>query len=50
MTLIGGLYASSLTNFMFLANAKTDLHVDLNLKISEREMVVNMLICANYMG
>ena len=31
MTIVGGLYASSFANFMFLANAKTDLHVDLNL-------------------
>ena len=29
MIFIGGLYGSSFTNFLFLANAKTDLHVDL---------------------
>ena len=33
MVYIGGLYGSSFTNFIFLANAKTDLHADLRLKI-----------------
>ena len=48
--IVGGLYASSLSNFMFLANAKTDLYADLQLKIHQREFVVNMLLTANYMG
>ena len=47
---VGGLYGSSLSNFMFLANANTDLHADLNLKMHEREFVVNSLLIANYMG
>ena len=50
MTIVGGVYASPLTNFLFLANAKTNLHVDLDLSVNQREMVVNMLLCANYMG
>ena len=50
MTLVGGIYGTSNTNFIFLANAKTDLYVDLNLKYNQRELVVNSLIIANYMG
>ena len=50
MMLVGGLYGSSMTNFMFLANAKTDLFTDMNLHIREREFVVNSLLIANYMG
>lgn len=34
------------TNFMFLANAKTNLDEDLNLNFYERELVVNLLLIA----
>ena len=50
MTIVGGIYGTSNTNFIFLANAKTDLYVDLDLKYNQRELVVNSLIIANYMG
>ena len=50
MTIVGGIYGTSMTNFIFLANAKTDLYSDLNLKYNQRELVVNALIIANYMG
>ena len=38
------------TNFMFLANAKTNLKEDLNLNFYERELVVNLLLIAMDIG
>ena len=35
---------------MFLAIAKTDLYSDLDLKVKEREMVVNMLVIGRQLG
>jgi hypothetical protein len=38
------------TNFMFLANAKTNLKEDLNLNFYERELVVNLLLISMDIG
>ena len=50
MVITGAIEATPFTNFTFLAIAKTNLYSDLMLKIKEREMVVNMLITASYIG
>ena len=50
LALTGGIQATPYTNFMFLAIAKTDLYSDLDLKIKEREMVVNMLMIGRNLG
>ena len=50
LALTGAIQATPYTNFMFLAIAKTDLYSDLDLKIKEREMVVNMLMIGRNLG
>ena len=47
MMFIGGLSGASFTNFLFLANAKTDLFCDLKLNIYERELVVNLMLMSD---
>ena len=50
MMFIGGLSGASFTNFLFLANAKTDLFCDLKLNIYERELVVNLMLMSDDLG
>ena len=50
MMFIGGLSGASFTNFLFLANAKTDLFCDLGLNIYERELVVNLMLMSDDLG
>ena len=50
MMFIGGLSGASFTNFLFLANAKTDLFCDLRLNIFERELVVNLMLMSDDLG
>lgn len=50
MVFIGGLSGASFTNFLFLANAKTDLFCDLKLNIYERELVVNLMLMSDDLG
>ena len=38
------------TNFLFLANTRTNLAFDLDLDYADRELVVNLLLFANAMG
>ena len=48
--LIGAIDGSIFTSFMFLAVAKTDLPCDMKLHFRERELVVNLLLGAVYVG
>ena len=41
---------TSYTNFLFLANTKTNLDCDMNLSYYERELVVNLLLMSNDLG
>ena len=41
---------TSYTNFLFLANTKTNLPCDMRLNYYERELVVNLLLLANDFG
>ena len=50
LALTGAIQVTPSTNFMFLAIAKTDLYSDLDLKVKQREMVVNMLVIASSLG
>ena len=50
MMFIRGLSGASFTNFLFLANAKTDLFCDLGLNIYERELVVNLMLMSDDLG
>ena len=50
MMFIGGLSGASFTNFLFLANARTDLFCDLGLNIYERELVVNLMLMSDDLG
>ena len=46
-----GIHAgTSYTNFLFLANTKTNLECDMRLNYYERELVVNLLLIAYYFG
>lgn len=46
-----GIHAgTSYTNFLFLANTKTNLDCDMRLSYYERELVVNLLLIANDFG
>jgi hypothetical protein len=47
---IGTMGGTCFTNFMFLANAKTNLPEDLNLNFYERELVVNLLLISQGIG
>ena len=38
------------TNFLFLANTKTNLPCDMNLNYYERELVINLLLISNDLG
>lgn len=50
MMFIGGISGASFTNFVFLANAKTNLFCDLQLNIYERELVVNLMLMSDDLG
>ena len=50
MFVIGGLRNCQFINFLFLANADTDLECDMKLIIYERELVVNLLLIAYDIG
>lgn len=47
---IGSQGGTCYTNFMFLANAKTNLPEDMNLNFYERELVVNLLLISQGVG
>ncbi len=47
---IGAIDGSVFTSFIFLAVAKTDLPCDMNLHFRERELVVNLLLGAMFVG
>ena len=50
MMFIGGLSGASFTNFLFLANAKTNLPCDMNLQIYDRELTVNLFLISFDIG
>ena len=50
MMFIGGLSGASFTNFLFLANAKTDPECDPKLNIYERELAVNLMLMSDDLG
>lgn len=50
VVLIGGVMGSVYTNFLYLANAKTDLESDLDLIYYERGLAVNLLLMASDTG
>ena len=50
MMVIGGLRQVSFINFLFLANAKTNLPCDLNLEIYDRELTVNLFLISYDIG
>ncbi len=47
---VGIQQGTSYTNFLFLANTKTNLQCDMRLSYYERELVVNLLLIANEFG
>ena len=47
---IGAVDGSVFTSFIFLAVAKTDLPCDMGLHFRERELVVNLLLGAMFVG
>jgi len=47
---VGVFSGTAYTNFLFLANAKTNLDCDMNLSYYERELVVNLLLISNDLG
>ena len=47
---IGCQQGTDYTNFLFLANSKTNMHYDMNLNYYERELVVNLLLISNDIG
>jgi len=50
MACIGGLQGTSYTNFLYLANAKTNLPCDMDLQYYERELTLNILLTASDLG
>ena len=50
MVCIGGLWGTSYTNFLYLANAKVRLSCDMNLSYYERELTLNILLIASDVG
>ena len=47
---IGCQQGTDYTNFLFLANCKTNMAYDMNLNYYERELVCNMLLISNDVG
>ena len=50
MLFIGGLWGTSYTNFLYLANAKINLPCDMGLAYYERELALNILLIASDLG
>ena len=50
MVLVGGLWGTSYTNFLYLANAKINLSCDMGLTYYERELTLNILLIASDLG
>ena len=47
---IGCQQGTDYTNFLFLANCKTNMQYDMNLNYYERELVCNLLLISNDVG
>lgn len=47
---VGCQQGTDYTNFLFLANSKTNMHYDMNLNYYERELVCNLLLISNDVG
>ena len=50
MVLVGGLWGTSYTNFLYLANAKINRDYDMGLSYYERELTLNILLIASDLG
>ena len=50
MIFVGGLWGTSYTNFIYLANAKISLSCDMGLTYYERELTLNILLMASDVG
>ena len=50
MVFVGGLWGTSYTNFLYLANAKLSLSCDMGLTYYERELTLNVLLIASDLG
>ena len=50
MVFVGGLWGTSYTNFLYLANARINRSCDMGLNYYERELTLNVLLIASDLG